>query len=199
MDTAAVREFTPPLAARTLLDAGCGTGRRLPHPSADGPRMAIGVDLVLEMLAQGKGRPGIRTVVAADFQALPFGADRFDVVWCRLSIGHLAQLEPCYREFARVMRPGARLIVTDFHPAAARAGYLRSFRDSNGVLRVLEHHVHDTSDHDRSARRAGLVLERQLELRIGPEVRSFYETTGKLDRYNEQIALPLLLALCFRR
>ena len=44
-----VGALTPSLKGRSLLDAGCGTGRRLPS-GRHGPLRAIGVDLVPEML-----------------------------------------------------------------------------------------------------------------------------------------------------
>src|SRR5690606_9698308 len=83
-----VAGLSPPLAGRALLDAGCGTGRRLP-PAGSGARRAVGVDLTPEMLARAalpvRG-PGPR-LVAGDLCALPFRAGAFDLIWCRLVVG----------------------------------------------------------------------------------------------------------------
>ena len=79
-----------------LLDAGCGVGRRIRDiPSA------VGIDLSPEMLAAG----GARNVVAGDVRAMPFASDRFDMVWCRLVLGHLPDPLAAYLEFARVCMP----------------------------------------------------------------------------------------------
>lgn len=193
-----VAELTPPADGRALLDAGCGTARRL-QPRA-GAGLALGVDLVPEMLAAGRAlRPAGPPLVAADVTALPVRDGVFDLVWCRLVAGHVPALGALYRELARVSRPGAAVVVTDFHPAAARAGHERTFRDGSGRVWAIEHHVHEPEDHERAAGAAGLALDRRVDAAVGPEVREFYERAGALDRYEAQRGLPLVLALRFTR
>jgi malonyl-CoA O-methyltransferase len=94
---------------------------------------------------------------------------------------------------------GATVVVTDFHPEAARAGHGRSFRDSAGERRVIEHYVYEIADHERAAARAGLRLNEAMEPVVGPEIRSFYEDAGALDAYEAQRGLPLVAALQFVR
>jgi len=195
LDEAAARALTPPLAGQVLLDAGCGTGWRLPAPGATGPRRTVGIDLVPEMLRSGKGRTPKLRLAAADLGALPFADRLFDVVWCRLAIGYVSELDRAYKELARVTRRGGCVIVTDFHPVLARAGDVRSFRDAQGTVHVIEHHVHEPLDHQRAAARAGLSFDARLDLVVGPSVRGFYEAAGKLDRYERQLGLPVVLAL----
>src|SRR4051794_41817696 len=50
LENDAVKGLTPPLAGRRLLDAGCGTGRRL---RSAGAAIAIGIEPVPEMVAAG--------------------------------------------------------------------------------------------------------------------------------------------------
>lgn len=199
LDEEAVRLLTPGLAGLDLLDAACGTGRRLAF-GADAPRSAAGIDLVFEMLAQGRrvpGRPG--TTAAADLRALPFPAARFDVAWCRLAAGHLPALPGLYRELARVLRPGGCAVLTDFHPEAVRRGHARIFRDAAGASRRVEHVVHEPDAHEKEAAAAGLSFDAGGWLGIGGEVRHFYERAGKLERYVRDAGMPLLLALKFVR
>ena len=199
LEDAAVRQLTPPLAGRTLLDVGCGTGRRL-HTGGAPPKRAVGVDLVFEMLTAARSARAAPTrVIAADLRALPLSAAAFDVVWCRLVLGHLPDLDAAYRELARVAQPGSSLIVSDFHPAAVAAGHTRTFRDAAGTLHAVEHHVHSPVRHVFAAARAGWRCTTGSEPTVGPEVRSFYESAGKLDRYEAQHGLPLVLVLAFQR
>lgn len=196
VDDRLVAALTPPLAGLRLLDAGCGTGRRL--RAVEGAALAAGADLTWEMLAAGgDGQP--RPLAAADVRALPFASGGFDVVWCRLVIGHLPDPGPAYAELARVCAPGGTIVVTDFHPDAARAGHTRSFRDSGGTLHDVEHHVHTLEDHVAAARAAGLALVERRDGEIDEALRPFYARAGRLDRYAADEGLAVVLALSFRR
>jgi malonyl-CoA O-methyltransferase len=199
VDDRLVAGLTPPLAGLRLLDAGCGTGRRL--RDVDGAARVAGADLTWEMLASGRSAEGIRPALlaAADVRALPFAGASFDIVWCRLVVGHIPALAEAYGELARVCRPGGTVIVTDFHPDAARAGHTRSFRDAGGRLHHVEHYVHLPAHHVRAARAAGLERGARRDGAVGPELRAFYERAGRLDRYEADAGLSIVLAFAFRR
>jgi malonyl-CoA O-methyltransferase len=193
-----VSALTPPLAGLRLLDAGCGTGRRLRDLGA---KQAVGVDLCREMVDAGaadlRGNPRVK-ILTADVRAMPFAAGSFDVVWCRLVIGHVRDCGSIYRELARVTAPGRRVIVTDFHEAAQAAGHRRSFRAGDEVFEV-EHHVHSMAKQLREAAGAGLENVAVRPGRVGASVEHIYRSTGKSDLFLEQVGLPVVLALSFRR
>lgn len=192
-----VGELGPSPAGLALLDVGCGTARRLTGPRA---RFAVGVDLVPAMLAEGRRR-GRRAgaLVAGDVRRLPIRAGAFDLVWCRLVLGHLADLDAAYGELGRVARAGSALVVTDFHPAAAAAGHRRTFRDGGGRLREVEHHVHEASDHLRAARGAGWKERVRVDACPGEPERAVYEAAGRPDLLEAGRAQPLVLAMAFTR
>ena len=195
LETELAADLTPPLAGLRLLDAGCGTGRRL---HGCGAASAVGVDISREMLAAGAGNdPHARTMVA-DIRDLPLSDRAFDVIWCRLVIGHLADCAPAYGELARVAAPGARLVVTDFHPDAYAAGHRRTFRHGGEVFAV-EHHVHDLVAHRATASAAGWRLIETRSAAIGPAARPFYEQAGRSALYVEHEGLPVVLGLAFER
>jgi malonyl-CoA O-methyltransferase len=193
-----VAAITPPLEGLRLLDAGCGTGRRLAGTAA---ASAVGVDLSPEMLDAGIGHSEsdspIRGIVG-DIRALPLPDRSFDVVWCRLAIGHVRGCGQVYAELARVARRGARVIVSDFHPAAHAAGHRRTFR-ANGRVNEVRHFVHDAATQLTAAAGAGLESVGIDEGCIGPSVRHFYAARGADDRFREQQGLPVVLVLSFRR
>jgi len=196
LEATTVTSFGVPLAGRRVLDAGCGVGRRLHDARASEATIAVGVDLTPGMLAQARGE---RLVAAGDVRALPIADRAFDVVWCRLVLGHLAELDRAYTELARVCAVGGTVLVTDFHPAAAAAGHRRTFRDAEGVEHELEHHVHRAEDHRAAAERVGLTFREQRDRAVGASVRDHYERAGRLDMYERQRGLPLVLALAFAR
>ena len=197
LEQALVAELGPPPEGRRLLDAGCGTGRRLVRTGA---ACATGIDLSPEMLAEGRRNRALDGIelVEGNLCALPFADRSFDLVWCRLVIGHLTRPEFAYAELARVAAPGAAVIVTDFHAAAYAAGHRRTFR-VGGQIHEVSHYPHPAGAQIRAAQRAGLALRAQSEAAIGPEVRACYEAAGRLTLYREHCGLPVVLALAFTR
>lgn len=189
-----VAAMTPPLEGLRLLDAGCGTGRRMRACDA---AVRIGVDASREMLAAADPVESIELIVG-DVRALPLPDASFDLVWCRLVLGHLEQLAQAYAELARVADAGATIIVSDFHPAAHEAGHRRSFRAGAEIVEV-EHFVHRPEDHLAAASAAGLSLSKIREAEIGNDVRPFYDRAGRAGHHAAHVGLPVVLALSFRR
>jgi malonyl-CoA O-methyltransferase len=68
LERSAVRSLGVAVAGRRLLDVGCGVGRRLEEALVARASVAVGVDLVPRMLAEG-ARTGL--VAAADARARP--------------------------------------------------------------------------------------------------------------------------------
>jgi malonyl-CoA O-methyltransferase len=198
LETGLVDAMTPPLAGLRLLDAGCGTGRRL---AGSGAALAVGVDASAAMLDAGIGRgdvrEGLRTMVG-DVRELPLPDAAFDIVWCRLVIGHLPSCEQAYRELARVVRAGGAVIVSDFHSAAYDAGHRRTFREGD-VVREVEHYVHSTEAQVAAAGAAGMTLVEQREAVIDDGVLPFYDRAGRPALFEAHRGLPVVLALAFRR
>jgi malonyl-CoA O-methyltransferase len=197
LDQMAAADLSPTLAGRRLLDAGCGTGRRIPPSSNQGPALAVGVDLARHMLLAGSRETGFARLIQADVCCLPIASGTFDLVWCRLALGHVFNLPAAYQEMHRVAGPGAWLVVTDFHADALRAGHRRTFRDATGAVRVVASRPYTCEDHRAAAEAAGFTLERHREYRVGPEVRWFYHQAGCLDRYEKDLGLALVFGLGF--
>ena len=192
LDEELAQALSPSPKHLRLLDAGCGIGRRL---TGCGAVAAVGIDASPEMLAAG----GVAGVAAADVRALPFAGKTFDLIWCRLVLGHLARPASAYRELARVCRPDGKLLVSDFHADALAAGHSRTFRDSAGTLHAVDHHVHDADAHIRLAAEAGFILAGRRDGRIGPSVEPFYTKAGRSDRYRRDLGLAVVSAFLFQR
>ena len=190
LDELAVAALSPGRGGR-MLDAGCGTGRRLPHED-----FALGCDFSMPMLRAGQR---VGRVVNADVAQLPFATASFDLVWCRLVIGHLPAVGRAYAELGRVCRPSGRLVVTDLHPDAARAKMRRTFVDAEGIAGEVPHHRHDIETHAQAARDAGLLTRRVESWVVGPSIRTFFEAAGDLSRYERMIGQRMLLGLSFEK
>jgi malonyl-CoA O-methyltransferase len=197
LEARVVGGLLPDLGGRRLLDVGCGTARRI-RALRESPAMVVGIDLVPEMLRTAdRGEPA--ALVAGDVRRLPFANDTFDVLWCRLVLGHVAELSASYRELTRVARGSAELIVSDFHPLAVAAGHTRSFRDARGDVQEIEHWVHDAAHHAEAAASCGWQLVGTVDAPAGVEEKSFYERAGRLGQFDRESGLPLVLAMSFAR
>jgi malonyl-CoA O-methyltransferase len=128
---------------------------------------------------------------------MPFTSDRFDMVWCRLVLGHLP--DPCaaYLELARVCMPGGYVFITDFHPDAVAAGHRRTFNDQTGLVHDIEHYVHN--NHMDLAVKAGLSVVAHCDGTVGPSIRGFYVRGVGLKAYKRDLGLKLVAAFLFRR
>lgn len=191
LDEELTRALSPPADGLMVLDAGCGIGRRIPRAKAG---LSVGVDASLEMLAAG----GRTDVVVADIRALPFLPEKFDLIWCRLVMGHLCDLVPAFKEFARVSRKSAFLLVTDFHPDAVAAGHVRSFRDLSGAVHEIEHHVHSERDYTDTAESAGFTTVAARAGLVGPSVEGMYRRAARIAAYERDEGLALVAGFLFR-
>ncbi len=74
----------------------------------------VGADFVLPMLALGRGKSARVRPVNADALELPFPDASFDGATVGFGVRNFAELEEGLAEAARVLRPGARLVILEF-------------------------------------------------------------------------------------
>jgi demethylmenaquinone methyltransferase/2-methoxy-6-polyprenyl-1,4-benzoquinol methylase len=91
----------------------------------------VGADFVKPMLELGRNKAKAIEPVAADALELPFPAESFDGATVGFGVRNLTDLEKGFIEAARVLKPGARLVVLECSTPSwqpLRAGYLFYFR-----------------------------------------------------------------------
>lgn len=109
-----VRRILDGLPVGTALDAACGTGRHTAYLAGLGHRV-IGVDQSADMLSFAAARLPEADLVRADLERLPLADRSVDLVVCALALTHAPRLAPVMAEFARVLRPGGHLVISDAH------------------------------------------------------------------------------------
>jgi SAM-dependent methyltransferase len=96
------------------LDAGCGWRmlddglEKLENRLASSPDLLVGVDLDFPHLRK---HLNISRRVGAAIDALPFELASFDLITCNMVVEHLADPLPVFKELARVLAPGGRLMI----------------------------------------------------------------------------------------
>jgi demethylmenaquinone methyltransferase/2-methoxy-6-polyprenyl-1,4-benzoquinol methylase len=74
----------------------------------------IAADFVQEMLVRGRGKSPRAMPCNADALTLPFAAASFDGAMVGFGVRNLMDLDAGLREAARVLKPGARLVILEF-------------------------------------------------------------------------------------
>lgn len=107
---------TDPGAAGRVLDMGCGTGAFLEALTSDHDDIHVaGVDLSEEMLARARVKLGpAPDLRIGNVENLPFEDAMFNMVTSISMFHYLRDPDTALSEARRVLRPGGRIIITDW-------------------------------------------------------------------------------------
>jgi len=105
-----------------VLDVACGTGDLTEAFARAGAAQVTGVDFTPEMLDVARTKPGASLpnvrYEQGDATCLRFETASMDVVSIAFGIRNVQQPQRALAEFARVLRPGGRLVVLEFSEPA---------------------------------------------------------------------------------
>ena len=164
-DEPVVAEYLASREPGAALDAACGTGRFAEFLARRGHRV-IGVDSSPDMLAHARQRVPEAEFHVAELDRLPLPDDSVDVIVCALALEHVPRLDPVLAEFARVLRPGGELVISDVHHENITRGSVMTTRGPAGEPRIAPTYRHQLGDYLRAALRHGLQVKRCEEPRV---------------------------------
>lgn len=188
-----VRERLGDLKGWRVVDVAAGTGRWMDCVAPDAA-WVLGLDTSPEMLACAANRelPAGRLVVA-DMRAIPLAAGTADLAICSFGLSYVESPADAIREMARIAR---RLVVSDFHPAAAAAGWSRAFRSGDQVYEIRTF-VHALAKVDEAARAAGLKLHWEDEAHFGLPEEALFQAAGKGAWFASAQKIPAIFTRCW--
>jgi malonyl-CoA O-methyltransferase len=169
VEQTSVLELLPPVSGRTVLDAGCGTGRYMRLLAALGARV-IGVDVSPAMVLRARNLA--LPVARGDMTRLPMAPQSCDVVVSGLAIPDVPTLDHVIAEWARVLRHRGVVVYSTLHPIGKDLGWKRTYQAIDGT-RTLPAHWHTLGEHQRACHAAGLDIESMREPEVtrgGPPV-----------------------------
>jgi SAM-dependent methyltransferase len=152
-----VREILARIQPGAALDAACGTGRHAEYLSELGHRVT-GVDGSPEMLARACQRVPDAGFAIGELHRLPAADETMDLVVCALALVHVRALGPVLAEFARVLRPGGHLVISDIHVVSLYLGGVPVLAGPGGRAGLLPAHRHLASDYLAAALPLGLQV-----------------------------------------
>ncbi len=188
-----------------VLDAGCGSGRIFRYDVSSTGVLIVGVDVTTQL----RDNPNIQRSVLGDVQTLPFSDASFEVVLTSHVVEHLPRPAEAFREMARVLKPGGRLLLLTpnrFHYVPLLAGILPHrlhvrFNRSRGVgERDIFPTVYRANTAGRLRRlleSVGLSVEKIERFETEPEYLAFHPLAYRLGVVYERLVnrFPLLASL----
>jgi SAM-dependent methyltransferase len=181
------------------LDAACGTGRHAAKLAELGHRV-IGVDTTSAMLDVARAKVPDAEFRTGRLDALPIEDASVDLLTCTLALTHVEELGPVIREFARVLRPGGRAVLSDMHPIATMTGSIAGFPGpdiTRGIPYVpnLTHHV---GDYITAFLDAGLAITECREPPVTEDVLQSFPSFAVLPDATRQAFLDTPYLLIWR-
>ncbi|WP_181802666.1 SAM-dependent methyltransferase [Streptomyces shenzhenensis] len=175
-----------------VLDLGCGTGRPALRIAGRTGADVTGISISHKQverataLAADHDLAGRVRFERADAMDLPFAEDSFDAVIALESIIHMPDRAHVLRQVGRVLRPGGRLVLTDFFerapiPDAGRPAVERYLREFMMTMVQAE-------DYPPLLRQAGLWFEELTDISEPTLRRTFIELSARISSSAQQLA-----------
>jgi ubiquinone/menaquinone biosynthesis C-methylase UbiE len=154
---------------------------------ADQGARALGIDVSAQMLEVAAAKSGLSgKLVLGDASSLPFRSGSFDLAICSFALSYLPDPAPALTEMVRVAN---RVVISDFHPEAARSGWTRGYRNVQ-----IEHFCHSFEKLDFIASASGMQLQWRAEDTFGLPELPLFQLAGKRDRFDSVRHTPAVLA-----
>jgi malonyl-CoA O-methyltransferase len=191
------------VADKRIVDLGCGTGRHIIHCLALHATNIVGIDISDAMLerARTKIRSKGVSLIQSSLEQLPISDAQFDIGIASLVLSHAPNIRTTLIEIARILRPGASLVLTDVHWSFNERKWHRTFRPMTSPSKRIapRSYFHTLTDYQQAFEQNHLVIERFLEPTIGLSVRPIFERSGMVDVFNQYEGQPLLAVFQLRK
>jgi malonyl-CoA O-methyltransferase len=176
-------------AGKTVLDLGCGTGYCAGKLGARFPSaQLLAIDLALPMLHASAARvPETTQLLCGDVHALPLSDASADLAVCSLALQWSSEPQRVFAELWRVLRPGARALLSTFGPA--------TLHELRAAWRSIDAHVHVNGFAEQALLKQAAAapgfsvgIERELLQRHYPSLRALARELKGIGAHNMNTA-----------
>lgn len=188
-----------PLAGKTILDIGCGTGRHWEALSAASPHQLVGYDISEGMLRQLQQKfPGAETHVIKRDRLHATADNSCDLVISNLTIGYIANLEAAFTEWNRVLKQGGDVVITDFHPNALATGGKRNFSHNKKSISI-KNYIHTIEQVTELAQEQQWQKYNMIEMPIDDSVKHFFEQQHSVEVFERSKGTFIVYGIHFKK
>ena len=164
------------------VDAGCGLGGPALQLLAERPEVDLtGLNITPEQVAAANDAAALAGLadrarfLEADIQAMPLDSDAYDALFAIEAAFHCPRRDDFFAEAARVLKPGAQLVVSDFAAADPPLGGLEGLALNFGLWVAATPRLWGFERWAASARAAGFEEVEVVDMtgRIRPALRGW--------------------------
>lgn len=187
------------ISGKVVADIGCGSGRHWAKIFNAKPQSLTGFDVSDGMLQKLKEKfPQAHVHHIADdlFSTVPDAT--FDTIISTLTVAHIDDIETAMAAWSRILRPGAEILITDFHPHILALGGKRTFRHQQKSIAV-KNYVHPVYRIIEILEGYGFQLVSKKEIEIDESMKQYYESQNAMPVYRKYKGAPVIYGIHLKR
>jgi ubiquinone/menaquinone biosynthesis C-methylase UbiE len=154
-----------------VLDVGCRDAKKTRKLRRQTEATVIAMDLLFNQLHNDCSDPMF--MLQADARWLPYANNVFDAVWCIDMLSHIEDINMCFAEFDRVLKPGGVLIIYSMECAADKELPEQAYLMNHLAL------APSFADRQRIPHAAQHWFELRERIEIGGQWREVWEMAGE--------------------
>ena len=161
LDSFLTRSLLGNLAAESILEIGCGTGKNTVFLAEIGKQVHA-LDFSQGMIEKAREKVtanNVRFEMADLTKRWHCPSEAYDLIVCCLVLEHIENLSHIFAEAARTLRPGGAFFINELHPFKQYGGTKARFERGAQTVE-LEVFVHHISDYIHAADEHGLKLKK---------------------------------------
>jgi len=187
------------IQGKSVIDIGCGTGRHWKKILEKSPAALTGYDVSEKMLEilQQKFPTAITHLLHED-KLRETSDNSVDVLVSTLTIAHIENVETAMTEWDRVLKPGAVVLITDYHPMALQKGGKRTF-SYNGKTVSVKNYIHSIEKLQAIAGQLHWQSLRLVERVVDEILKPYYEKENALNVFESFKGSPIIYGLLFKK
>ena len=184
---------------KIIADIGCGTGRHWQKIFSKKPARLLGYDVSQGMLDRLKEKyPQAQTSLLTNNHLHGLTNESCDIIVSTLTVAHIKNIKEAIGEWARVLKHGGDMFITDYHPAALQKGGNRTFRHNNKMVAV-KNYIHIIDDIREIGARHNLQEAGFVEKMIDDTVKHYYTQQNALQVFERFNGSPIIYGIHFTK